>query len=204
MEIVDLENSLSASIIIHDTINKMFGTPPPHEQIFINLLLKHLEDVEIPLKFVVFAEQYFPNYLWHYVNYHDLLRMVALECSRFSFVFEEYYKSELDVSNKYLKETFKFGEIVTKFCIQYLNYSLIGCGGAKSIITAHQQCDKKFDEFLSKGYYLLRMPKIYYVPSKTQIFGYFDELPVLPTENLYYGNDEFIKFNSLEYRKVLK
>ena len=48
------------------------------------------------------------------------------------------------------------------------------------------------------------MTKIYYVPRNHDILGRFKELPVLPTRNLYYENDEFIQTSPHRYYKVLK
>lgn len=182
------------------------GKKIPHEWIFINLLLNHLGNPEMSLKFIAFVEQYYPKYLWHYVNYYNMQQMVVLECSYFSFIFDKKNRNDLDFSEKDFNKALEFGEIVTKFCIQYLNYSLIGCGGSKSIITAQSQCDKIFDYFLSsgKGYWLHRMSKIYYISVKNDLFGYFEELPVLPTNNLYYGTDEYIQVDNNNYAKVLK
>lgn len=193
------------NIINHET--RKFGKTTPHEQLFINLISRQRLTEEIFIKFIAFQEQYFPRYFWKTVNFYNPHIMVAMECDYSNYIFDQKYKYELDVSEKDLNHALEFGEIATNFCIQYLGYSLVGCGGSKSIITAQDQCDKKFDEYLSKceeKYWLHRIPKVYYVKDKYDLFGYFKELPVLPTNNLYYGNDEYIRGNNHVFSKVLK
>lgn len=203
MEIEELNQSEATDIIIHDMRQGLGHVP--HEWIFINLLLrKHLAPAITPVKFVAFVEQYFPKYLWNYINYYDMVAMVAIECNYHDYNLRQHYLWNMDVSQEKLDYAFKFGEIVTQFCIQCLNYSLIGCGGSKAIITAQNQCDKKFDKYLSEGYWLYRMAKVYYIPPRNDILGYFEELPVLPTNNMYYDSVEYIPTPDQGHSQVLK
>lgn len=113
----------------------------------------------------------------------------------------------MPLRKKDLDGAFEFGEIATRFCIQYLGYSLVGCGGSKVIITAQDNCAKKFAKYLQdEEYWIMRLPKVYYVPPKLRSIGYFKELSVLPTNDLYYGNDEYLPNINMPagYAKVLK
>ncbi len=206
MEINGLPKDLKTWAIYHNAIK--FGKRNSHEQIFTELILKYYIELKenIPVKFIAFSEQYFPKYLWRNPNFANPKEMLILECNLNSFIFTKKHEYEMDISDEDLNKAFEFGEIATRFCIQYLGYSLIGYCGGKAIVTAQDQCDKKFDYFLSKGeeYWLHRIPKVYYVPSKYDLYGYFKELPVLPTNNLYYGNDEYIQSTNHSFQKVLK
>lgn len=200
----DIKYSNLSGTIFHNMSNKNGNRSFPHEWIFIDIFLTYSDQPFIAQQFVSFVHQCFPNYLWRYCNFYNMQQMCLFEASTASFIFEKYYSLKEEISKEHLDFSFQFGEMVTKFLIQFLNYSLVGVSGNKVIVTAQDGCDKKFSEFLEQGYWLQRMAKTYYVPSRHDILGRFEELPVLPTRNLYYGNDEFIETPQHHYYKVLK
>lgn len=192
------------SFILHDLINASYGTRVPHEWYFLNLFLTEAtNNLELAYLFIMFIRQYYPEYVWQSYSGFKMLDIPLLECNLYSNILEQKYMHGIEHFG--VSKAMHFGDIVTDFLIRYRNYSLIKCSKQNIIITAHSDCHKRFEQYLSKGYSLERKSKVGYTGNlyTSEPFGYFYKLPVLPTRDIGYPIDEIIETSEGNYMKVL-
>ena len=121
----------------------------------------------------------------------DIITEIAYHIHRFEFHQRVGLKKEEE-----LDDSMHFGEIATEFLIRYKNYSLIDFCNKPIILTAQDNCGKKFDEYIQRGYYIFRLSKLYY-ENET-----FYKLPVLPSEEDWI--DEIIEAPNGSYVQMSK
>ena len=97
----------------------------------------------------------------------------------------------------------KFYEIIEDYMIRFYGYSVIGVSGQNHIVTAANNCDKKFMDQLMQGYSLWRYQQVHLLDEQT--YGF---LPVLPTRDVGFPIEEYIevsgKDDKLEHKKFVK
>ena len=199
MDILGFKNGTRKHEIMHFGYSHRNGFMP-HELLFIEILFRlEFLDLDVVEKFVSYVLQYYPYYNWQLDNY-DIYGMAIVEAALHEYRILQQYKWGLEVDREKMNHTFIFGEMATNFCIKYLGYSLIGCGGAKSILTSQDNYEKKFIDYIEKGYNIFKLSKLYYVDDNLSL-GYFKELDSLPCHNNYYNN-EYIEDKSHVFKKV--
>lgn len=194
-------------IVTHDFINRVLvgeieNINIPHEWYFLNVLVREeiKNNIELAYIFFKFVKEYYPNYNWYLLfddnlSLNDILSVVMIEYSLWDYQFELYShnflkKSELD------PRAMQFGEIVTDFLIRYCNYSLINFSSNHIILTAQSDCEKRFAEYLNKGFTLHRVSKLYFSDGK------FYKLPVFPTKDIGLNIAEVIESSDGKYRTI--
>lgn len=186
-------NLLNDHSIYHDVINQ--NNKAPHEQIFINYLYKIeiKKNYNIAKLFMIFAFQFFPKYKWTKFDIKNSLESVILECGINDYRFK---------TNTKIQQALSFGEIATEFLIRYLNYSLIKCQNEPIILTAQNNCNKLFIDYLYKGYSIQKLSKIKYININEEI-GYFEFLPTYPTKECGFKIDEMIETKNHIHKKII-
>jgi len=104
-------------------------------------------------------------------------------------------------NTKVLNTIIKFYSIIEEFVIRYYNFSIVGVSDQKYIITSCNNCDKVFMDYLTQGYSLIRLKKIYLVDD-----DHYEYIPALPTKDIGYQIEEYIETidnDSKRYIKVL-
>lgn len=186
--------------INHMFVNKsLAGEPICHEWIFINYML-HVEirkDQYIASKFLMFALQYYPDYKWQVFNYRDPLATVVIECFIWDKAFEGITFGDSNPDDD-RKQALEFGNMLADFLIRHLGYSLVGCQQEKIIITARGDCDKRFWDYLYKGFSLQRLSRIWFNTKN----GRFELVPALPTKDVGFEIDELIENLDMSYVRV--
>lgn len=196
-----------SGIVTHEFINEILigqyrNINIPHEWYFLNLLIREeiKKDIEIVWIFYKFVRKFYPEYKWYLpVNdtmlLDELLSIIVVETSLWDYQFKQYSrklktKAELD------PRAMQFGEIVTDFLIRYSNYSLVNFSGDGIILTAQSDCEKRFIDYLNRGFKLHRVSKLYFADGK------FYKLPVFPTKDIGLNISEVIESSDGEYRPV--
>lgn len=174
----------------------------PHEWYFLNLLIREeiWKSVETAWIFYKFVKQFYPEYVWYLpindrMPLDELLSNIIVEADLWNGEFEKYShkfktKAELD------PRAMQLGEIATDFLIRYSNYSLVNFSGDGIILTAQSDCEKRFIDYLSKGFKLYRVSKLYFAEGK------FYKLSVLPTKDNGLDITEVIESSDGEYRLI--
>lgn len=192
------ENDLS---VYHELINIEMGyeISIPHEWYFLSLLTRQeiKKNREIATLLVKYVLALYPNYKWTFYDPGDYMATAVVESELCIYFFLQKYKYQIPVAEEYIEKAMTFGDIVTDFLIRYRNYSLIKCLGQNIIITARNDCHKRFEELLSKGYSIQRRAKLYYYQG-------FHKLPVLPTRDIAYPFEEWIEAENGEYMKIMQ
>ena len=179
-----------------------------HEWIFVRLYLYTKELLNEPSaeEFVSFQETFFPKYKWMWPkDYWNMSKSVIMETGFCDYVFEKKYRY-----NEWTKEDYEhamaFGDLMTEYMIRTKGFSLITTDIRKSIITAEQNCAKKFGQYIEDGYQIHRLAKAIYKPSRVELFGKWETLPVFPTnsDNLSCEAEEFIENKNKQLVKVSK
>lgn len=169
----------------------------PHELFFIKLLFRELAnnpDIVYPL--TLFIKEYYPEYRWNNGAINPLLK-ITLEAALCNMNFIKVYEHEIEPIES-LTDSMLFGEIVTEFLIRYCNYSLIDFSSNHIILTAQSDCEKRFEEYLKKGYSVHRYAKLYYDKYDYKLY----KLPVFPTEDFDIPIEEIIESSDGEHRLV--
>ncbi len=164
----------------------------------------------------------FFNYLLIYIQqfYNDVDFLKNIDnASSLTVLFDKCYKKidsllteSLDNSNldgvkrdsELIGKIFKYYGIIEEFMIRFYGYSIVGISGQKHIITASNNCDKKFMDYLFQGYSLFRLQKILLVDGEKP---YYEFLPVMPTKDIGISIDEFIEVGNdskIESKKLVK
>lgn len=170
--------------------------PQPHEwkliyKFYRGVLIKKPEIVYL---FLAFCATYYPNYQFSIPEYS--LGSVVVEADLCNMLFLQKFKYNIDVN---LNKSYAFGEIVTEFMIRYLGYSLIGFSEQNIILTAQNNCDKRFQEYLERDFYtIFKLARVKYEN------GLFQKLPVLPTKDSHLKFDEYIEDESGHKHLVLR
>lgn len=206
--------------VFHDMINKVLelvalnkDSHIPHEWYFINVLIKEIEkDYSLAEKFLMFAEQFYPNYKWTDYRVSDPVGTAVLECAMNQFQFQ--MKCDLgkveDIFSD-LPKAMYFGEMVTDFLIRYKGYSLIKSSGQKIILTAQNDCHKRFEELLYDGYSIQKREKVKYnsfqeLNISNRLFpwikGFYTCIPAMPTREIGIDFEEIIETPSGKYQLI--
>ncbi len=219
MAIDYLDNPYRNKEVFHDMINKVLelvslekNTHIPHEWYFIDVLMDEIKrEHSLADCFVMYIAQYYPKYRWIKFDGDDYLGTVILECSFYRFQF--YKKCELqetDENISFMPEAMMFGDIVTDFLIRYCGYSLIKSSNQNIIITARNDCKKRFEDLLCNGYSLQRRQRVVYTDLSSldltffpKVKGFFKKRPVIPTHDSYLKIDEIIELDDGQYQKLL-
>ena len=188
----------------------------PHEWWFIKLLMNEIKRKnELADAFMMFAFQYYPNYKWSILAYNDIahanyLSAIVLESFYRDYELKMHY-TEYASTNDDITDAINFGEIATDFLIRYCNYSLVDFCNQKTILTALDNCGKRFEKELLDGYSLYRVAKISYhrIPEDLQelypqVRGIFYKLPVLPTKDSWLSIEEIIETSDGSYQYVIR
>ncbi len=209
---IDKSNSFipnyDAKMILHNSLNKLYNwnnkkfNKIPHELIFIAYLKKEvISNPNTALEFLIFCDQFYLEYPIIF-NLFNPVTSVLLEINKMEYLIEKNkYFEEKDLND--LQVLYKFGEIATDFLIRVKGYSLIDCSSRKIILTAQNNCEKYFEEFLNKGYSLQRMQKYVFKMRQHINQAYFAKMPVMPTRNSYFEVEEIIEVAPQKYQKIL-
>lgn len=201
MEIEGFKNNIDRHVIMHKGYSSKGRHYLSHEFLFIEVLLRlELSNFKVAKKFVSYVLQYYPDYDWQFID-DDLQSMAIVETALHEYRFIQKYNFGLNIAEEKINHTLNFGEIATNFCIENLGYSLIGCGGTNTIITAQDNYEKNFLEYILKGYNIFKLKKLYYVDDKFSFVGYFKELDSLPS-HCDYCNKEYIEDEKHVFQKV--
>lgn len=108
-----------------------------------------------------------------------------------------------------INRIFKFYGIIEDFMIRFYSYSIVGISGQKHIITACNNCDKKFIDYLMQGYSLFRLQKICLVNNHdNDAKQHYEFFPVLPTKDVGFPIDEYIEIldsdSKIENKRLVK
>ena len=119
--------------IMHNLINATWknGKEVPHQWYFTNIFYKRelLANPKLAEAFMVYTNQYYPDYQFRYEYFDNCLRTVFNEAAHHDFEFGKKYELGFNEEESVLAQAMKFGDIVTDFFIRYLNYDLITCCG---------------------------------------------------------------------------
>lgn len=181
----------------------------PHEFVFLEVLLKfEFKDYKVAEQFVAFVYQYYPDYSWRLINFSNFQDMAILESHWHWYVMNMClnYKDGTQSQESYLKAK-AFGEMATEFWIRNLGYNLLGVGGSNSVLTAQDKYKNKnnFDKLRrKKEMYLFKLRKLQYVKDDGLLLGQFNELPALPTKDLFINAEEYIENKEHKFERVLR
>ena len=120
--------------------------------------------------------------------------------------FNQYLKIA-NIKKEELDNSMYLGEIATEFLIRYKNYSLVDYCNNKIILTAQDDCNKRFSKYLEQGYRLFRISKLC-LDNKSLSklscidYGVFSKLPVLPSKEDWI--DEIIEAPDGSYVQIPK
>ena len=198
-------------IIFHNAFNSLYNwngsglgnlNKIPHELIFIKCLkYEVLENPNTALEFLIFCDKYYLEYPIVY-NLFDPVSSVLLELNKMEYLINKNkYLDEKDKND--IQTLYQFGEIATDFLIRVKGYSLIDCSSQKIIVTAKNNCEKIFEEYLTNGYSLQRKQKYVFKMDKYISSAHFSQMPVMPTKDSYYEIDEIIEVAPNKYQKTL-
>lgn len=174
-------------VVCHDFINQTMNIERcPHEWFFINALLEEIKlNENMAFFFTQYVLQFYPDYEWTNFNAYDILSTILIEISIHNMYFRYVYNGVEDKTK--INRGMEFGHIATEFLIRFCNYSLVQTCEQNIILTSRSDCDKYFLPNLLDGYTLFRYAKIEF-----DSFFRIIKRPVLPTKELYYGQ-EFIE-----------
>ena len=199
--------------IIHDGINKALTynkekhnfNSISHEYLFILYLKKEvLQDPVTALQFLLFCDKFYLEYPIIF-NLFDPLSAVLIEIGKMEYTAQyiKFLQEDNDKGEQKIQRLFKFGEIATDFLIRVKGYSLINCSGQKVIITARNNCEKEFEDYLVQGYTLQRKRQYIFKYNGSRNSAYFEIRPVIPTRESYFPIEEIIEVNPNKYQKIL-
>ena len=134
-----------------------------------------------------------------------MLNSVIQEAGFFDYIFEKKNRYNDWIEEDYTHAK-SFGEIITEYMIRTKRYSLMTTDIRKSIVPSEQNCSKKFEEYIEKGYHIHRLAKMIYKPSEYDLFGEWQTFPVFPTnnDNLSCEMNEYIETRNKQLVKVSK
>ena len=206
-------------LIRHDYVNDyiVYKEKVTHEYLFLKYLQKEiLKDPDLAALIYMYIYQYHPNYTWKtpyiissfieskYSGKKDELRDdILIEIQYHLYQFMQYIKID-NTKKEELGNSMHFGEIATEFLIRYKNYSLIDYCNTKIILTAQDDCSKRFKKYLEQGYSLFRISKLYFNPDVSLYSNHdtFSKLPVLPSKEDWI--DEIIEAPNGSYVQIPK
>lgn len=189
LDIKKVNYNLEYTSVYHYSINEcLMSEYYPHEKLFINYLykLEIKKNSMSAIMFAMFVLQYYPEYRWT-IYPNDLLATVIIECQQADLILSNIFFCSEEEQYDAKTKAIQFGAIVTDFLIRYLGYTLIKCSGEKIIITAQNNCDKQFAEYLDDGFALQRRAKVVFDGEK------FYKRPVFPTKDIGRPIDELIE-----------
>ena len=206
----DYENDKN---IIHDGINNALTYNKEknnfnfltHEYLFILYLKKEvLQGPWLASQFLIFCDNFYLDYPISF-NLYDPLSAVLIEINKMKYIVKyiNFLKEDKDRGEKQIQKLLQFGEIATDFLIRVRGYSLINCSGQKFIITARNNCEKKFENYLIDGYMLQRKQQYVFKYNGLISSAYFEKRPVLPTKESYFPIKEIIEVNTNKYQRTL-
>ena len=147
-------------------------------------------------KLLIYIKQFYPNvsFLKYLINHggdglQELFYRFYSTMDNIEKIFN--MTKDINILNdniKVINTIFKYYSIIEEFLIRYCNYSIVGISNQKYIITSCNNCDKVFNDYLTQGYSLIRLQKIYLVDE-----SHYEFVPALPTKDIGYKIDEYIE-----------
>ena len=176
--------------------NLKYSGKIPHEIYFINILLDKIKnDKNISFLFMLYVDQYYPNYKWNTKDYSNTSFSVCFELSLQKRVIER--KLLNDINTKPYQNALIFGDIVMDFAIRFLNCDYKN-DDYKIIVSSKGNCNKTYKHELEDGYLLKKMSKVILNKNLT-----YEKLRVFPTIENDYEVNEIIELNDGSYQKIL-
>ena len=155
-------------------------------------------------KLTIYVKQFYPNF--DFLKYADDegLEVLFSECYRTFDNIDRIFEvckdiNYLEDNTKVVNTIIKFYSIIEEFLIRYYDFSIIGISNQNYIVTSSNNCDKVFFDYLTQGYSLIRLQKVYLTDE-----SHYEYVPALPTKDIGYPFEEYIETIDNDSKKYIK